>query len=110
MKALIGSCLIVLSALAASPANADCQCRANGRQFQQGQVACLTLPSGSQLARCGMELNNSSWKKMQDGCPSAAVSPDAVSWVAAAISAIQDHASTHDYGLPANYGWPATTE
>jgi hypothetical protein len=51
---------------------ADCQCRANGRSFEQGQVACLKLPNGVQLARCGKELNNSSWKKLQDGCPSAA--------------------------------------
>jgi hypothetical protein len=25
-----------------------------------------------EIARCGKELNNSSWKKIQDGCPSAA--------------------------------------
>lgn len=85
MKALTGSCLIALAALAAShvPARADCECRANGRQFQQGQLVCLKLPDGAQLARCGMELNNSSWKKVQDGCPSAAAPVDP-SWTSAA--------------------------
>ena len=76
MKLAVGYCLIV-AALAdlPVPAMADCQCRANGRSFEQGQVACLNLPNGPQLARCGKELNNSSWKKVQDGCPSAAPAP-----------------------------------
>jgi hypothetical protein len=63
--------------LAASPAAtfADCQCLANGRRYQHGEIACLTLPSGSHLAQCDMVLNNSSWKKIQDGCPEANVTP-----------------------------------
>lgn len=95
MKALTGSCLIAFAALAASqvPAAADCQCRANGRQFEQGQLVCLKLPGGTQLARCGMELNNSSWKKVQDGCPSAAAHTAGGSLVSAAL-ALRDH------GLP----------
>ena len=93
MKALTGSCLIAFAALAASqgPAAADCQCRANGRQFEQGQLACLKLPGGTQLARCGMELNNSSWKKVQDGCPSAATGAAGGSWVSVALDARRDH-------------------
>src|SRR5262245_10316589 len=76
MKLAVGFCLVV-AALGdcPAPAIADCQCRANGRSFEQGQVACLKLPNGAQLARCGKELNNSSWKKVQDGCPSAAAGP-----------------------------------
>ena len=76
MKLAVGYCLIV-AALAdvPLPATADCQCRANGRFFEQGQVICLNLPNGRQLARCGKELNNSSWKKVRDGCPSAAAAP-----------------------------------
>jgi hypothetical protein len=93
MKALTGSCLIALAALAASqvPAVAGCQCRANGREFQQGQLACLKLPGGTQLARCGMELNNSSWKKVQDGCPSAAADTTSGSWISAALDVLRDH-------------------
>jgi hypothetical protein len=55
------------------PALADCQCLANGRKFEQGQVACLKLPTGFQLARCGKVLNNSSWQKLRDECPSSAL-------------------------------------
>jgi hypothetical protein len=55
------------------PASADCECLANGRVFKHGEVACLTLPTGQMLAQCDMVLNNSSWKKLQDGCPEAAL-------------------------------------
>lgn len=66
--------LIVLVALASAeaPALADCQCLANGKTFHHGEVACLSLPTGKLLARCDMVLNNSSWQKLQDGCPEAA--------------------------------------
>jgi hypothetical protein len=47
-------------------------CRANGQWYRQGETACIDLPcSGPQLSRCDMVLNNSSWKKIQDGCPLA---------------------------------------
>ncbi len=50
---------------------AECLCRANGRTYEQGQIACLALTGEKQLARCEMVLNNSSWKKIQNGCPEA---------------------------------------
>lgn len=56
---------------------ADCQCLANGRTYRHGEIACLKLPNGSQLARCDMVLNNSSWKKISDGCPEAYAAPSA---------------------------------
>lgn len=51
---------------------ADCECRANGQLYRHGELACLRLPTGDQLARCDKVLNNSSWKKLRDGCPEAA--------------------------------------
>lgn len=66
-----GAALTVLQ----SPAFADCKCRANGHLYNHGQVVCLKLPDGEQLARCGMELNNSAWKKVRDGCPVSALAP-----------------------------------
>jgi hypothetical protein len=63
--------VFLLSALLPASAEADCKCMANGRVFHHGEIACLRLPSGAQLARCGMVLNNSSWIKLQDGCPVA---------------------------------------
>lgn len=53
------------------PAHADQACLANGKSFQLGQVACLTVAGSSHLARCDMVLNNTSWAKVQDGCPGA---------------------------------------
>lgn len=53
-------------------AAADCECRANGRLYRHGELACLRLPTGDHLARCDMVLNNSAWLKVQDGCPEAA--------------------------------------
>jgi hypothetical protein len=89
MKLAVGFCLVVavLAGLPA-PAMANCQCRANGRSFEQGQVACLRLPNGAELARCGKELNNSSWEKIQDGCPSADAAPAQQSWLPETTTAL----------------------
>jgi hypothetical protein len=102
MKGSIGSCLIVFATLAASqaPANADCQCVANGSTFEQGQLACLKLPDGAQLARCGKELNNSSWKKVRDGCPSAKTPEPSRSWISAGVAMLIGHDHAHGHGEP----------
>jgi hypothetical protein len=71
MKAAMAIGLFFPALLWASAAMADCKCMANGRVFHHGEIACLRLPSGPQLAQCGMVLNNSSWIKLQDGCPLA---------------------------------------
>jgi hypothetical protein len=44
-------------------------CRANDQLFPVGGFACLTLDGRKQLSRCDAVLNNSSWTKVQDGCP-----------------------------------------
>jgi hypothetical protein len=104
MKMAVGYCLLV-AALVQWPASAmaDCQCRANGRSFEQGEVACLRLPNGTELARCGKELNNSSWKKVQDGCPSAAADPIRQSWMSQAVTALEQM-------LPQDHDHPASEE
>ena len=43
----------------------SCTCRANGRDYEQGQMICMR----GQLARCDMNLNNSSWKIVAETCP-----------------------------------------
>jgi hypothetical protein len=75
MKAATALWLLFPASLWTTAAFADCQCMANGRMFHHGEIACLHLPSGPQLAQCGMVLNNSSWIKLQDGCPVAAIAP-----------------------------------
>lgn len=50
-----------------------CSCIANGVRIEEGQTTCIRPGSGSAfLARCVTVLNNTSWEKLQDGCPSAA--------------------------------------
>jgi len=45
----------------------NCTCRANGISYKQGQILCIR----GQLARCDMNLNNSSWKIIAPTCPEA---------------------------------------
>ncbi|MCY1381596.1 hypothetical protein D9M69_695230 [compost metagenome] len=47
----------------------NCKCRNRGVMFELGETSCLRVDGGSYLARCEMELNVSSWTKIQDGCP-----------------------------------------
>jgi hypothetical protein len=49
-------------------AQADCTCRALGRNFDLGGTACLTTPDGPRLAVCDMVLNNTSWKFSATPC------------------------------------------
>jgi hypothetical protein len=71
MKAAMAIGLFLPALLWTPAAMADCKCMANGQVFHHGEITCLRLPSGPQLAQCGMVLNNSSWIKLQDGCPVA---------------------------------------
>ena len=57
-----------LAALTGTSALADCTCRAQGRNFEQGQAVCLTTPNGLRVATCGMVLNNSAWEFSQTPC------------------------------------------
>ncbi|BCM20114.1 hypothetical protein [Mesorhizobium sp. J8] len=50
-------------------------CLANGKSFNVGQTACLTLDGESHLARCEMVLNNTPWTKIKDECPGDAPKP-----------------------------------
>lgn len=69
--------LVVLSAvlILAVPAAAGRHCRYQGRIFNQGDLVCINLNGKARLARCGMMLNNASWNFLQDGCPTAALTP-----------------------------------
>jgi hypothetical protein len=59
----------------ASPASAGRHCRYEGRIFNQGDLVCINLSGKTRLARCEMMLNNASWNFVQDGCPTAALTP-----------------------------------
>jgi hypothetical protein len=46
----------------------SCTCRAHGRDYAQGQLACIR----GVMAKCGMMLNNSSWIMTNRSCPVSA--------------------------------------
>jgi hypothetical protein len=73
--------VVLIAALDAlwAGAAADCTCRAQGRDFEQGQTACLATPKGPRLATCGMVLNNSSWEFSEAPCTVSNVSMPGVS-------------------------------
>ena len=70
----------VLLSASVAQAGKDCECIGNGKRVKEGTVLCLQIGSSSRyLARCERNLNNTSWKKMSDGCPTAglmSVRPD----------------------------------
>jgi hypothetical protein len=59
------SIVLVAGLAAETQAGSNCTCRANGRIFSQGQIACVR----GKLARCDMNLNNSTWKIIANTCP-----------------------------------------
>lgn len=64
--------LAVLLTGSAALAGKDCECIGNGKRVKEGTVMCLQVGSSSRyLARCERNLNNTSWKRMSDGCPTA---------------------------------------
>ncbi|WP_394689268.1 hypothetical protein [Hoeflea sp.] len=70
--------LLTASTFATPPALAgqDCECVGNGKKIKEGGVVCLQIGSSTRyLARCERNLNNTSWKKIADGCPTASMSP-----------------------------------
>ncbi len=75
-KLLLGMIAAVAALLAADLARAhSCTCRnRDGSKYQLGQIACLRVDGNVYMARCEMDLNVSTWKKLRDGCPTAGMS------------------------------------
>jgi hypothetical protein len=62
-------------AVPAAWAGEECECLGNGKRVKEGGVVCLKIGSSDPyLARCERNLNNTSWKKISDGCPTASSS------------------------------------
>ena len=53
----------------------NCTCRYFGQDFSLGTTVCLKGPDGPRLARCAMNQNNTSWKVLEQSCPSAGLEP-----------------------------------
>jgi len=59
----------------ASPPDAHCTCRArDGSKHELGETVCIRVGDAAYLARCETELNVTTWRRIQDGCPTAALS------------------------------------
>jgi hypothetical protein len=72
VASLLALGLMAVPALAGPPiGSGSCQCKAQNQTYDQGQIACLKFPQGMQLVQCVRDLNVTSWKKIQDGCPQA---------------------------------------
>ncbi len=72
---LLASALVFLAATPAA-AGPNCECLGNGKRVKEGAVLCLKVGSSTHyMARCERNLNNTTWKKISDGCPSAALTP-----------------------------------
>lgn len=75
---VLGSLLVITAVNAGmtASAGANCYCKnRDGTQSPVGDVACVTVDGKSYLAQCEMQLNVTSWSKLQDGCPVTQRSP-----------------------------------
>lgn len=69
---IAAAAILFAQQLAVVPAMAgeSCNCVANGQRVELGQLFCIKTASGNEfLARCERVLNNTSWKRVQDSCP-----------------------------------------
>lgn len=49
----------------------DCFCTdSQGKRIELGKTTCLQIGSSQVMARCAMSLNNPTWRRLSDGCPS----------------------------------------
>ena len=72
----IGSLAVAFLAVSPAFAGQDCECLGNGKRVKEGGVICLQIGSSQRyLARCERNLNNTSWKKISDGCPVSRMAP-----------------------------------
>ncbi len=49
-------------------AKKNCTCRFMGRKYELGVMLCLKTPNGPRMARCELNLNNTSWKPTSTPC------------------------------------------
>ncbi|MCP5081522.1 MAG: hypothetical protein GY948_07475 [Alphaproteobacteria bacterium] len=67
IKRTIISALLLAACTSTAVAGPNCTCRFQGENFQIGEVACIL----GQLKQCEMQLNNTSWRTLSEGCPQA---------------------------------------
>ena len=49
----------------------DCFCTdSQGQRIELGRTICLQIGSNQFMAKCDMSLNNPTWRRVSEGCPS----------------------------------------
>lgn len=50
----------------------DCYCTdSTGQRIELGRTACLKIGSQQFTARCDMSVNNPTWRRVSEGCPTS---------------------------------------
>lgn len=69
---LLAAAAVAADSVAAAEPEVRCACRnKDGSKYTLGQIACIRVGGVSYLARCEMNLNVLTWRKLRDGCPTA---------------------------------------
>jgi hypothetical protein len=72
----LAAAAMVAGTVSAAPPDRRCTCRnRDGAKYELGQVACIRIGDSAYMARCEMNLNVTTWKKLRDGCPTAEITP-----------------------------------
>lgn len=69
---LLAAAAVAAEGVTAAEPEVRCACRnKDGSKYTLGQIACIRVGEVSYLARCEMNLNVLTWRKLRDGCPTA---------------------------------------
>lgn len=63
------------AAAAAAQSDIPCWCRDTAGQHPLGTILCMRVGDKERLVRCERVQNNTSWRTLSEGCPSAAARP-----------------------------------
>jgi hypothetical protein len=72
---LIAGMAVTLATAAAAQSDIPCWCRDNAGQHPLGTILCMRVGDKERLVRCERVQNNTSWRTLSEGCPTATWSP-----------------------------------
>lgn len=69
---LIAGVTVTLATAAAAQSDIPCFCRDTAGQHPLGTIVCMRIGDSERLVRCERVQNNTSWRTLTEGCPTAA--------------------------------------
>tara|TARA_R110002020_G_scaffold36894_95_gene111304 strand:+ start:1355 stop:1624 length:270 start_codon:yes stop_codon:yes gene_type:complete len=72
---LVAGMTVTLASAAAAQSDIPCWCRDNSGQHPLGTILCMRVGDSERLVRCERVQNNTSWRTLSEGCPTAAAPP-----------------------------------